>query len=446
VKPQWKEGQFIMPQHFQALDAYHEEQLDSRISAMAEYGWGVAKLEVDAGELARGLFVANECTAVLNDGLIVEVDEERPLQVTVQTKVGLVGGGQEAEVYLAVPGADRRGTSSYAGDGSAAGTRFVHSVHKLEDEYGAATAAEVDLLQPNAQLILGHESLQSYVHIKLAELVVSETGSLNLSSTYIPPCVRIRASVVIMDRLGQLVSSLGAKQKHLADRYGGRAGNLIEFGSADMTTFWYMHTLNTWLPLLLHYSREGHAHPEQLYLTLCSLSGQLSSFEVGKRPEDLPKFNFLDLRSTFIPLFDTLMALLGKASKERYSTISLEHRQPGLFVADIRDPQALRARGGLYLVVGGDVSQEALKVQVPRYLKVGSLQDIPTIVQSSLPGVPAKEDLSPPPAIPIRSHMVYLKLDRHGEYWDRVLQSQTLAIYQCISPDQVSLELIAVEG
>ena len=50
MKPLWKEGLFIMPQHFQLLDEYHESLLDRRLSTLSEYGWGVAELEIEKAD------------------------------------------------------------------------------------------------------------------------------------------------------------------------------------------------------------------------------------------------------------------------------------------------------------------------------------------------------------------------------------------------------------
>jgi type VI secretion system protein ImpJ len=123
----------------------------------------------------------------------------------------------------------------------------------------------------------------------------------------------------------------------------------------------------------------------------------------------------------------------------------LEQTQPGLFIARLDDPQILRAPS-FYLLMGGDMSEDLLRNDVPRYIKVGSVDQISKIVHSALPGVGVFMDHSPPAGIPVRSHMVYLRLEKQGRYWDSVLQSGTLAIYQPVKPERVKLELIALEA
>jgi len=436
MKPLWKEGLFMMPQHLQLLDQYHEQRVDTRFEAAFANGWGVSELEVDPDELARGVYAPSRCTAVMPDGMVVDLGPGRASAMV----SGRLGAGQVLEVYLAVPS-----TGGASSDARSAGARFIHEVVTLPDAFGAAQDADVDGITPNAQLLLGSDQTQSCVTIKLAELELADSGRPRLRERYIPPCLKIRASPYLMEQLGRLVSALGAKQKDLASKYGDRTAAMVEFGAADVATFLYLHTLNSWLPVLMHAADSGEVHPEQLYLSLVTLAGQLTTFEGDVDPLALPRFVYADLASTFPPLFDLVFRLLGTVVSARYKSIPLEQTQPGLFVGRPEDGSLLQ-RYSLYLVVGGDVPEDTLREDLPRYLKVGSIDQIAKIVHSALPGVPVRIDFSPPNAIPVRAHMVYLKLDRQGRYWESVAQSGTIAIYQPVRPERVKLELLAVEG
>jgi type VI secretion system protein ImpJ len=438
MKPMWTEGLFMMPQHLQLLDSYHEQLLEARLGAAVSHAWGLSELEVDAEELARGVFALRRCLAIMPDGLVVEAGTGRqPLMVPAAESMR--GTVRNVEVHLAVAAS---GSALIAGE---AGARFRHQVVTLPDAFGAAQEAEVDVISPNARLLLGHEDRQGYVTVKLADLGLNEQGGLAVSDRYIPPCLKVRASPVIMDNLNRLVAALGGKQKELVGKYGGRTASILEFGAADVATFLYMHTVNSWVPGVMHAADKGEVHPEVLYLWLCSLAGQLASFEVTSDPLALPRFNYLDLAGTLLPLFDTIFRLLGSVVSARYKPIPLEQTQPGLFVGRTSDPQLLREHV-IYLIAGGDVPEDTLRDDIPRYVKVGSIDQIAKIVHSALPGVTVRMDLSPPNAVPVRAHMIYLKLDKQGRYWDSIVQSGTIAIYQPVKPERVKLELIAVEG
>lgn len=441
AKPMWKEGLFMMPQHLQLMDAYHERLLDRRFSAVLTHGWGVSQMEVDADELARGVFSLSKCLAIMPDGTLVELRE--PLRgPAVSGAAGLRVGTGTAEVYLSLASAEIGGVVASAGS---TGARFRHEVLTVPDAFGSAQDAEVDVLHPNLRLTIGAQELQNSISIKLAELELDESGRLRVSSRYIPPCLQVRASPALMSGLARLVSVVGAKQKDLVSKVGDRSASLVEFGAADLATFLYLHTVNSWLPVFLHAAEHGELHPEQLYLSLATFAAQLSTFEGGSNPAELPRFNYLDLGGSLLPLLDKIFALLGSVVSARYQSIPLEQTQPGLFVGRTNDPQLLR-ESALYLLAGGDIAEEALRDDLPRYIKVGSIDQIAKIVHSALPGVTVRQDLSPPHAIPVRAHMLYLKLDKQGRYWDSVVQSGTIAIYQPVKPERVKLELVAVEA
>lgn len=429
----------MMPQHLQQMDAYHEQLLTSRFNALGDNVWGVRELKIDEDGLARGTFSLNRCTAVMPDGTLLEVGQEHPLKVLVAMTPG---GREQVEIILALPAAEVGGATR-AGD-DAGGARFLVKPTTLTDLYGAAQDAEVDCVVPNARLLFGHDNQQNFVTFKIAELTPDPTGQLSLRTEYIPPCLRIQASPFLVTNLSRLVAALGSKQKDLVAKYGDRTASIVEFGAADLTTFFFLHTINQWLPIFMHYADSGAVHPEVLYLALVAFAGQLMSFEPSVDPLSLPRFRFRDLSSTFVPLFEIVFRLLGTVVSSRYHPIPLHQKQPGLFVAQVDDPQLLRAFS-LYLIVGGDLPEETLRSELPRYIKVGSIEQISQIVHSALPGVGIRVDFSPPSALPVRAHMVYLQLEKQGRYWNSVIQSGTIAVYQPVKPEIVKLELVAVE-
>ncbi|MCA9671337.1 MAG: type VI secretion system baseplate subunit TssK, partial [Myxococcales bacterium] len=343
-KPMWTEGLFLTPQHLQALDDYHERLVEQRVGAIAPHLWGVADLEIDGDELARGMVQISRMTAVMPDGMLLSVGSQAEIgALSTQVARSSVRGGRPIEVYVAVP--DRRATGAGSADGSGGGgTRFVEGSRVVPDAYGQAEDADIACVRPNAQVMLGNDRLTGYVALKVAELVVSDGGRLGLSPRFIPPCLRVRVSETVMQKLSRVVAALAEKQKVLVGKYGDRAAAMVEFGAADVATFWYLHTVNTWLPMFMHHAESGEVHPEQLYLALSSFVGQLSTFEAQSDPLDLPKFRFDALGDSLLPLFDRILALLGSVVSSRYTQIPLDQTQPGLFVGQVDDPSLLTRR------------------------------------------------------------------------------------------------------
>ena len=67
-------------------------------------------------------------------------------------------------------------------------------------------------------------------------------------------------------------------------------------------------------------------------------------------------------------------------------------------------------------------------------------------VNAAMPGVRVGVEYRPPGAIPVKPGLVYLRVDQAGDYWNDILGSGTIAIYQPIDPQKVDLRLIAVQA
>lgn len=432
----WKEGLFLMPHHLQMMDGYHERLVEQRVSALGPHFWGVRELAFEQDELARGILRVSRLRAIMPDGTLVEVGPGCALDSLAVSVPGGATEGRPLEVYLGVPAGATSGTD-------AGGARYACSTETVRDAYQTAGEIEVECVRPNAQLLFDRDNRNNYITVKLAELAVGDAGRLEVSDRYVPPCLRAGVSQPVMTRLSRLVAALAAKQSDLSAKQRGRGGAMVEFGAADVASFWYLHTVNTAIPVMMHYAAEGEVHPEQLYLALASLTGQLSTFEAEGDPISIARFNYLDLAGTLFPLLDRVFGLLGTVVSARYRQIQLEQTQPGLFVGRIDEPQLFQK--ALYLLAGGDVPDDTLRDDVPRYVKIGSVDQIADIVQAALPGVGVKIDTTPPAAIPLRAHMIYMRLDKHGRYWDALKGSGSVAIYQPVKPDRVKLELIVVD-
>jgi type VI secretion system protein ImpJ len=78
-------------------------------------------------------------------------------------------------------------------------------------------------------------------------------------------------------------------------------------------------------------------------------------------------------------------------------------------------------------------------------MKCASWTQIGYILNAAIPGVKCEVEYRPPGAIPVKPGLVYLKVDMSGDYWNDVLNSGTIAIYQPIDPQKVNIRLIGVK-
>ncbi len=444
MKPTWKEGVFVKPQHFQQFERYFETQLYGRLDQLQSYGFGIEAFKINEAQLQRGLVQIDRMSAVMPDGVMIKVgpDESIPSLTLDVSEVSFEG---TLEIFLAVPDESSRGTKSYASADGAKGARYVEVKSTLNDVYGGARQADIDCIRPNVQLLSSSEERDGYICLKVLELLRSESGSLRADQEYCPPLLRVGANAWLSGELRKLVEKANAKRNAVAERYEGRSTALVDFGAVDMATFWFLHTLNSHVGMLTHLATSGRTHPEVLYLALMQLHGSLSTFEPQAKPKKILPYDHLDLTSSFQFLLEESSRLVDRSLDQSYKRIPLENPQRGFYVA--RDVESdLLQYGQLFLVARGKISEEKLKNELPRHVRVTSFEQVSKVVKRALPALDMQVDTSPPSAIPVRPENLYMRFSQRGQHWDYIRMSSTIAIWQPVEPDHVELELLVVES
>src|SRR5262249_24949942 len=146
----------------------------------------------------------------------------------------------------------------------------------------------------------------------------------------------------------------------------------------------------------------------------------------------------------FEPMFDRALAMIKEVQQGSYTIIPLEKRDDGMYLGTFEDPKLPRSHE-LFLEANGS-DEATLRERLPRLLKIGSWTQIGYILNAAMPGVKVGIEYRPPGAIPVKPGLVYLRVDQSGDYWNDILGSGTIAIYQPIDPQKVNLRLIAVQA
>jgi type VI secretion system protein ImpJ len=123
--------------------------------------------------------------------------------------------------------------------------------------------------------------------------------------------------------------------------------------------------------------------------------------------------------------------------------VPLEKRDDGMYLGKFEDPKIPRTHE--FFLEARGIDEGVLRDRLPKLLKVGSWTQIGYILNAAMPGVRVSVEYRPPGAIPIKPGLVYLRVEQAGDYWNDMLSSGTIAIYQPIDPQKVDLRLIGVE-
>ncbi len=443
-KPLWTEGLFIMPQHFQEADRYHERYVDMRLHGLANYPWGLRSVSIDERALAGGTLRVLVAHGIFSDGAVFTIgdggeDAVEPRALEGQFPPSL----PELDVYLAQP-VERDAAANVAGDGTrpAPNVRYVPESMTVHDTTTGRSEATVIWARSHLRVVMGNEPREGLETLRIAKVVRDAAGGFILKRTYVPPSVHIGGNPYLREELRRLLGAVVGRQKSLAEGRRLRTDASVDFQASDTAKFWLLHTLNAFIPKMSHAVEEGSQHPEQLYELLGSLIAQLCTFSADGDPTSIPKYNHLELDSVFVPMFDRANALVTGSLAETFIVVPMEKRDDGMYLAKLEDPRVLRAHAFYLEASGGD--EATLRERLPRLLKIGSWTQVSYILNAAMPGVKTSVEYRPPGAIPVKPGLVYLKVDTNGDYWNDIVTSGTVAIYQPVDPQKISLRLIGV--
>ncbi len=441
----WSEGMFLTPHHFQQADRYVESLMSRRLAAVRPLGWGVCRLQASAEAAANGEFVLSRCSAILPDGLAVDAPDLDPLppsraiESAFDPKKGSLG------VYLASPLA-RPGAVACSADGAGDGrpARYHRRAATVADDNTGSGDREIAVAAKTLRILFEGEPQDDYVALRIAEVGRSAAGKYVLSEAYVPPCLNLSASPVLTGLLRRVLEMVSAKSADLAAARRQRSQGLVEFTMSEAANFWFLHTVNAYIPLLMHLHAHPEGHPEEVFLALAQLAGELTTFASEGHPKDLPLYAHESPGEPFAAMEKRILDLMGTIIPTRCTPIPLERVRESLFTGKLRDDRVVEA-GQLYLAVLADVPEEKVIREVPLKAKVSSSDRVDQLIAAAIRGLLLRHLPTPPTEIPVQPGRQYFQLEKSGEHWEAVKKSRSISFY--IPPEfkGLKLELMAVK-
>jgi type VI secretion system protein ImpJ len=441
----WTEGLFLTPPHFQQWDRYYEELLNSRIRNLTTFGWGAQELEFNVEALENGVFEVLRCKAVLPDGLSLNIPLVDAPPPSRSFTAAFPPDKERLGVYIGIP-LFRPGTANLAADDkdSDSMARFRRQEVSTPDQNTGENPQPLVLAAKNLRLLFGEDEIQNHAALKLAELTHTGEGKTVLEEGFIAPCLCISASKTLTDMVRRLYEVLVAKSATLSEQRRQRGQGLADFTTSDVANFWMLHTVNSYIPLMMHCHHYQHFHPEQLYLAMARMAAELTTFVSEGGAADLPRYIHSDLTRTFMELEQRLRLLLETVIPTRCVPIPLERTKDSLYVGRIMDDRLL-SQAEFYLGVSARMPEAQLIERIPRKSKIASLDTINYLLGQALPGVALVPVPIPPGSIPVRAGFKYFRLEKLGAYWNTLAASRNICLYFPKEFPDLKLELFAVK-
>ncbi len=444
-KPVWTEGLFITQHHLQQLDRYHESLVDERLRSTLPFAWGVNDLQIDERSLGAGQLRVARLSAVFPGGTVVAAGDGQVDTIAPRPFDGVFTPQMPVlDVYVALP-QEAEGLPSVGLDGvGSASTRFARGQELVRDLNTGGSEQPVDVARPNLRLLFGDERRGGFDTIRIAQLARAATGHVIVRETYVAPVLQLSASPYLAKSFRALLTAMTARQRAVAESRRQRQAGAIELDAGDIAKFWLLGTLNTFIPTIAHLVDSPTAHPEQAYLVLGQLIGQLCTLAADGDPTTIPKFNYLDLGAVFEPMFARVMQLIGAAIQERCIEIPLQRRPDGVYVGKAQGPEVMRSE--FFVAVSTTLPEGQIRERLPRLIKVASTTQIGAILHSAVSGAVVELEYRPPSALPIKPGITWFRLTRTPEFWADISATGTFAIYHPFDPHALNLALYAVDS
>ncbi len=435
----WSEGLFLTPQHLQQADRYHEHALLEGLRALNGFIYGLTELRIDEDALNGGDFILQSAAGLMPDGLVFDLPEHDARPASRPLAASFAANMEKMGVYLVCP-LSRPNTLEANAEGQAEGhaVRMRTRSIKLKDNSSGQNERDVLIAVSNLRIAFEGEGLEDCTAIKLCELMRTATGGFSVAPSYVPPLLYVSASNWLFTLLRRSVEMLSTKSNDLAASRRQRSAGLVEFSMSEAANFWLLHTCNAYIPSLMHYYNQPRLHPEQLYLTLARLTGELTTFSQEGSPRDLPQYQHDNLYGTFSALEAKLRSLLDVTIASRCVPIPLEKTRESLYTGKFVDERLVTA-SKLYLAVMSGVAPEKVINEVPAKAKVSSRDRVDRLIAQAMRGLVLKHLPAPPSEIPVQPGRQYFMIEKLGEHWEAVQTSRTISMY--FPPEFVDLKL-----
>jgi type VI secretion system ImpJ/VasE family protein len=434
----WREGMFLRPQHFQQSDRHTAAQLDSRITAVRPFPWGLTELVVDEDLAALGKFGVVRATGVMPDGtpfaIPADLPPPPPLDMPADTR--------DAIVSLTLPALQPGGIEFEDAEEAGHDARFLVDALEVADSFSSDRAREpVETGRPNLRFGVTRDQTYGRVTLGLARVREMQAKRVMFDDRYIPPAQDIRSS----QRLRGGLSDLHGRVMQRVEELAMRAVEATDGGAETFASFLLLQALNRWAPVLAHLQSLPAVHPERLFEELASMAGELATLtRADRKLPPLPRYDHEDLQASFDPLFDMLRAMLSAIFDRSALQLPLENAGPGAYVSTITDHN-LYQHSFFYLAVNAQTPADEIRGMFPSIAKIGAVQKMRQIVDSALPGVPLRHVPTPPPQLRVLPGYVYFELDRSVPDWRDFASAPALGLHVAGDWPQLKMELWCVK-
>src|ERR1017187_4287650 len=428
TKPVWSEGMYLGPHHFQAQNRYFEDMLDFVTTSLWRDASGLAGLQFNQDALRNGTLALTHARGLFADGLGFDLPSSDAAPDAREFAALYSPVADHLTMHLAIPAMVPDGQNTSA-DSDAVTVRYRAHEQKLPDQNTGLDEKPVQVGRKNLLLLAESEISDRFVTLPLIRLLRDGTGRFESDPAFVPPCLSLNASPVLVDMLRRLIEILEEKSTVFTQEQQQRNGVFQAGMSArHVAQYWFLHALNSNLPTLRHLLLSQHGHPQEVFREMSRLAGALCTFGLEVHPRSLPIYQHLELGSCFAALDEHIRRHLEIVMPSKAIKIPLHATETFLYQGDVKDERCLGA-GRWILEIQSPLGEADLIARVPRLTKMCSGRFVLELIKRALPGLPLDHLSVPPTQIAARVESQYFAVNRAGPCWDHIVQTRQVGFY-----------------
>jgi len=440
----WGEGMFLRPQHFQQQALYSDCAVAVAQHSLQRYSWGLQQAKLDTSVLTNGLVRADELNVVFRDGTRFEAPGHEPLPLSRDLN-DVPQAGVEAILFACLPNLDPYGGNTAVNPDAPVSrpARYRSARQNIADLYTHALEADLTTLELDVRLMFHMENRDGYDSVPIARLLKDATGQWRLDENWLPPLVAVSGAPWLTRMLRRLLDILLVKSTALAGSHREQSKNVVGYGTADIASFWMLHTVNHCFARLNHLSHAEPLHPEELYLELAGFLGELLTFSHAYNLSNVPPYRHEQLSETFTELESLIHELLDTVISSRYVVIPLATPKPSFYIGHL-ESERLVENVDFYLSVQGEMPIAQIIEDLPLQIKAGAPDDVEKILHSAMRGVNLTYTSQTPSALPVRVGNHYFAFEPRGNVYQNMIKARSVCLYVPETFSSLKFELIAV--
>lgn len=453
----WHQGLFLQPQHFQLNDARIENRLSRTTELTQPYPWGLISLKINEPALTARQCLLDQLSVRFPEGTLAEYPGNAVIEARTINPGDFSGGARTLYIGLRrmLPGDANAQVFESVTEGATAQARFAVAADPdvVADRFGDSAEARVRGMSYILRLFWENEleHLSAYELLPIARFE-QDGDRIRSAARYVPPCVNLAASPMLMQTLREVRDELVGRARQLAVFKQPGQGHRGDLDATQVNYLMALSVLNRHGPLLTHLLETPQVSPWQLYGVLRQLIGELSLFSdrcdmLGETPDGrslVMAYRHEDAGASVAGMAVLIGQQLNEISVGSELLVRMV-REDGMFRATL--PEGFFGpRHRYYLIARSESDPVWLSESLPRDGKLGTAQAMHELINRALPGVELIYLQVPPQGLPRLANALYFRLETLSDGWEGLQQEREAALFLPQIPDDLLIELVVVRA